>query len=241
MGTRAHFGRRGGRRAVSDPEFRRQGLVAGAAAAVSMAIAACAAALARHTAGHDWYAAYRITVADLMIGAGFDKDVQVEYRNADGVVETVSRSRLSFDLDARWAREDILEAAWQGAALGGLCGLGGALLCLVLMWRSVNDAWAGRRGFEPAPAHRPRPHAGDRSASAPERPMSAPSAARLASLSSPSATTAPASKDRQPMSELPRPAEPDPAVMQQDESGIGKDDEAPAGRERRKRDYGRWV
>ena len=235
MGTRAHFGRRGGRRAVSDPEFRRQGLVAGAAGAVSMAIVACAAALARHTAGHDWYAAYRITVADLMIGAGFDKDVQVEYRNADGVVETVSRSRLSFDLDARWAREDILEAAWQGAALGGLCGLGGALLCLVLMWRSVNDAWAGRRGFEPAPAHRPRPHAGDRSASAPERSMSV-----SAPLPATAATSC-APAGRQPVSEPARPAKPEPAVMQQDESGIGKNDEAPARSERRKRDYGRWV
>ena len=79
--------------------------------------------------------------------------------------------------------------------------------------------------------------------------MSAPSAARLASLSSPSATTAPASKDRQPMSESARPAKPDPAVMQQDASGIGqqdvsgigKNDEAPARSERRKRDYGRWV
>ena len=102
MGTRAHFGRRGGWRAVSDPEFRRQAVVAGAAGAVSMAIVACAAALARHTAGHDWYTAYRITVADLMIGAGFDKDVQVEYRNAEGVVETVA---VNEHIRERLARE----------------------------------------------------------------------------------------------------------------------------------------
>ena len=219
MGTRAHFGRRGGWRAVSDPEFRRQAVVAGAAGAVSMAIVACAAALARHTTGHDWYAAYRITVADLMIGAGFDKDVQVEYRNADGVVETVSRSRLTFDLDARWAREDILEAAWQGAALGGLCGLGGALLCLALMWRSVHDRRAGRHESE----------------SAPERSMSV--SAPLPETTVPSCAPA----DRLPVSEPPRPAKPEPAVMQQDGSAIGEDDETPARRERRKRDYGRWV
>ncbi len=42
-----------------------------------MAILACAVALARDTGGHDWYAAYRITVADILIGVGFDEEAPV--------------------------------------------------------------------------------------------------------------------------------------------------------------------
>ncbi len=92
----------------------------------------------RHT-GHDWYAAARITVADLLIGTGFDADAPIEYRNADGVVETISRYGLTVTFEARWAREDILEAAWDGATLGALSGFGGAMLCFVLLWRFMSD------------------------------------------------------------------------------------------------------
>ncbi len=50
-----------------------------------------------------------------MIGVGFDEDALVEYRNADGMVETVSRFGLPHTFEARWARKDILETAWNGA------------------------------------------------------------------------------------------------------------------------------
>ena len=56
-----------------------------------------------------------------------------------GWLETVSRYALTFDLKARWAREDILAAAWQGAMLGALSGFGGAMLCLVLGWRASGE------------------------------------------------------------------------------------------------------
>ena len=87
-----------------------------------MAILACAIVLARETTGHDWYAAAKLTVVDMMIGVGFDEDAPVEFRNADGVVEMVSRYGLTVTFEARWAREDILEAAWEGATLGGSAG-----------------------------------------------------------------------------------------------------------------------
>ncbi|MDD9992025.1 MAG: hypothetical protein OXP75_09490 [Rhodospirillales bacterium] len=135
MGSRAHRRGRAGWRAAFDPGLWRQGLAAGTAGAVSMAVLGCALALARDTTGHDWYAAARITVADVLIGAGFDGGTPVAYRNADGAVETVSRSALTHRFEARWARLDMLEAAWEGATLGALCGLGGALLCLVLVRR----------------------------------------------------------------------------------------------------------
>ena len=105
---------------MSDPGFWRQAVIAGTVGALSMAILACAILLARDTTGHDWYAAYKLTVADILIAAGFDEDAAVEYRNADDVVETISRYGRSVTLGARWARDDILDAAWDGATLGPL-------------------------------------------------------------------------------------------------------------------------
>ncbi len=142
--------------AIPDSRFWRQALISGTAGAISMAMLACAVVLARDTTGQEWYAASRLTVAELLIAVGFDGNAPVGYRNADGAVETVSRYALTFDLKARWAREDILAAAWDGAMLGALSGLGGALLCLVLVWRSSGERRNWRPAGEPAsPARRP--------------------------------------------------------------------------------------
>ena len=148
-GSRTHRRSRTGWGSVIDPGLWRQGLVAGTLGAVLMALLSCAVALARDTTGHDWYAAYRITVADILIGVGFDGDTPVEYRNADGAVESVSRFGLTHGFEARWARKDILETAWKGATLGALSGFGGALLCLVLVWRSMSERRGRRTGKEP--------------------------------------------------------------------------------------------
>ncbi len=133
----------------------RQAFIACATGAVSMAMLACAVVLARDTTGQEWYAASRLTVAELLIAVGFDENAPVEYSDADGTVETVSRYALTFDLKARWAREDILAAAWDGAMLGALSGFGGALLCLVLVWRTSGERRSWRPAGEPAsPARR---------------------------------------------------------------------------------------
>ena len=91
-----------------EPQLWRQALIAGTAGAVSMAVLACIVALARDTMGHDWYAAARLTGGDLLIAAGFDENAPIEYRNADGTVEADSRYGLTVNLEAWWAREDIL-------------------------------------------------------------------------------------------------------------------------------------
>ena len=116
LGNRAHHGPGDGWRSVFDPELWWQGLVIGTMGAVSMALLACTVALACDTTGHDWYAAAKLTVADLMIGVGFDEDEHVEFRNADGGVETVTRSGLTDRYRVRWAREDILKSAWDPRA-----------------------------------------------------------------------------------------------------------------------------
>ena len=76
-----------------------------------MALLPCAVALARDATGDDWYEAIRITVAEFMLGVGFDEDAPVEHRNEDGAVESVSRFGPTRTFEARWARKDILEAA----------------------------------------------------------------------------------------------------------------------------------
>ena len=240
---RAHHGPRTGSRSVFAPEPWRQTLLACTAGAVSMAILACAVALARDTTGHDWYSAYRITVADLMIGAGFDEDAPVEFHRADGTVETISRFLLGHDFDARWARDRILEAAWQGATLGGLSGFGGALLCLVLVWRSMHEPQAGRREYEPAP---PRiPEARDGLAQPAERSMRGPARTMPETLPPSHATAAPAHRSaakRPPVSDAPLTARAEPGDTAPARSESSKDNRAkPARRERRNRDHGRWV
>ena len=80
MRNRTHHGPGTGGRSVFDRELWRQGLVAGTTGVVSMVLLACAVALARDTTRHDWYAAAKLAVADLMIGAGFDEEAPVEYR-----------------------------------------------------------------------------------------------------------------------------------------------------------------
>ena len=223
MRNRTHHGPDAGWRFVFDRDLWRQGLAIGTLGAVSMALFACAVALARDTTGHDWYAAAKLTVAELMIGAGFDKNEPIEFRNENGVVETVARSGLSYRYRVLWARGHILKTAWDGATLGGLSGLGGALLCFVLIRWSMDD----RRGRRPASEPARRREAREPLASPQERPMSAP-------------THAPT--DRPPASPPPLPAKPEPTAARQVKPKAGKDDRtAPARRQRRKRDHGRWV
>ena len=198
--------------------------------AASMAILACAVALARDTTGHDWCAAVRITTADLLIAVGFDEDAPVEYRRTDGSVETVSRFDLTVTLEALWAREDILATAWDGATLGALSGLGGALLCLAQIWGRRDERRTRRPAYEQAIVQ--KPEAQEQLSLSRERLASAPT-----SLAPGFASVAPS-----PEPAVLRPEQPDTKSAGCNETANGKNgDSAPVRHTRPKRDYGRWL
>ncbi len=116
----------------------------------ALTVAVPAVALIRNTTAHDWYAARKVTVADVMIGAGFDRFAQSEYRTADGVTGMVTRYDIFFNGEALWARARILDTIAGNAMLGAGAGFGGAILFLAGFW----SAGRSRRGRAEAPAAR---------------------------------------------------------------------------------------
>ena len=229
----------------------------------SIALLACIVALVRDTTGHDWYAAGKLTLAELLIEFDFDHRASVEYRTRNGAVLTLSRFDLQFSGEALYARHHIFRAAGNAIELGAWCGLGGALLCLALIRRPKDERRVQRTSFEPD--HVQRPEARERFAPPPARP---------GFVALPPAKPVPvrASEDRSPLSNAPRPPKPEPAGERRGQAGVGNDDArdprsppkdgaardpgkppstgTDAGRQgdqaqpspaRRKRKYGRWI
>ena len=61
-------------------------------AAAFMWALAFAVTLARDTTEHDWYAAGKLILTELVTGLGFDDRAPVEYRTRDGAVVTLTAS-----------------------------------------------------------------------------------------------------------------------------------------------------
>ena len=133
-------------------------LVAAGICAAVMAVLVAGIALAFATTGHDWYAAWKFTLVETMLGVGFDDYGLVEYRTADGETVTVERYSLAYVMDEAWlARRQIFSLAADRAVLGACAGL-----ALFGMWMAVRMALrlrrleSGRgRVVEPAPRVRP--------------------------------------------------------------------------------------
>ena len=111
-------------------------LVAAATFSFGMAALVACIALALGTTGHDWHAAWKLTLTDAMLGVGIDSQGPVEYRKADGETVTVARYRLAYIMDEAWlARRKMLLLAADRAVLGAWTGL--ALFAMWVIARAV--------------------------------------------------------------------------------------------------------
>ena len=112
-----------------------------------MAVLVAGIALALGTTGHDWHAAWKMTLTEAMLGVGFDLWAPVEYRTADGETVTVTRYRLARLTSEPWhARRKLLSMAADRAVLGACTGL-----ALLAIWAAMLAAPRLRR---PSGRHR---------------------------------------------------------------------------------------
>ena len=143
---------------MPDPDKWLLPLVAAGICAAVMAVLVAGIALALGTTGHDWYAAWKFTLVEAMLGVGFDDYGLVEYRTANGETLNVARYRLAYVMPEAWlARRQMFSLAADRALLGACIGL-----ALFGMWLVVRMALRLRqlesgRGtvVEPAPRFRP--------------------------------------------------------------------------------------
>ena len=153
MRSSSGYGDRTAWRAVFDPDAWIRMLLVVTVGVVFLSALACAVALVRDTTGHDWYAIGKLTLAELMIGIGFDEGAQTEYRTSRDEVLSLTRGDLTYNGNALVARNQVLRTARKGAELGACCGFGGALLCLAVFGR--QDRRQTPRPAPEPPAQRP--------------------------------------------------------------------------------------
>lgn len=140
---------RTGRRAVLDPGAWLRALLLTAVFVVSLSALACAVGLARDTTGHDWGATGKLFWAETLLTLGFDPREQVAYRTREGEEVTIARGDLAFSGEALLARGHLLRTAKRAAWIGAWCGLGGGLLCLILIRLLEHELGERRTSREP--------------------------------------------------------------------------------------------
>ena len=115
-----------------------------AAGAVAMAVLLPCLALVRDTTAHDWYAARELTVAQVMLGVGFDPYKAMVYRTPDGATMRIHRFAFVVYGEPIRARALILTTAGDHAVLVAIAGAIGAALCVVVL---VGARRSRRRRF----------------------------------------------------------------------------------------------
>ena len=212
MVIRTREGNRTGWRAVLDPGAWLRSLLLTAVFVVSASALACAVGLARDTTGHDWGASGKLYWAEILLALGFDARTQVRYRTREGKELTLARGDLALSGEALLARDHLLRTAKRAAWIGAWCGIGAALLCLLLLRLQEDE-----RG-ERCTSRKPPPKKPDSGGSTP---------------------VAPAPVRTSPGPDAPRPGKPRPADAERGKAAPGGEDaRAP---ERRARDYERWI
>ena len=175
MGIHSRDRNRTGWRVVLDPGAWLRSLLLTAIFVVFLSALACGVGLARDTTGHDWYAAGKLSWAEILLTLSFDPRVPVRYRTREGEEVTLTRGDLWFSGEALLARGHLLRTAKRAAWLGAWCGLGAALLCLALLRRQADERGERRTPQEPP---RARPDSGSPTPAAPVRTPAGPDAPR---------------------------------------------------------------
>ena len=192
-----------GWRAVLNPGAWLRSLLLAAVFVVFLSALACVVGLASDTTGHDWGATSKLFGAEILLALNFDPRVPVRYRTREGKEVTIARGDLIFNGEALLARDHLLRTAKRAAWIGAWCGLGAALMCLVLVRWLENELGERRTPQEP---HR--------------RPVSgSPTPAATAPVRAPA--------ERPPGPDAPRPRKQQPAATDRE-----NDEPAPARRER---------
>ena len=109
----------------------------------AMTLAVPVILLARGTAGHDWYAATKLTAVEIALAVGFSEYTAVAYRRKRGDTWNISRAVfVEFGPPVR-ARQRILAAIGDGVMLGA--GVSGTVFCLMLLG-AAGHVRRGRTG-----------------------------------------------------------------------------------------------
>lgn len=89
--------------------------------------------LALNTTGYDWHATGKLIWAKILLGLNFDHHAQIRCRTREDTEATLARGDLTYSGEVLLARDRLLRTAKQAAEIGVWCGLGGVLLCLILL------------------------------------------------------------------------------------------------------------
>lgn len=124
------------------------------AGALLMAAMLPGLALVRDTAGHDWYAAGKVTLADAAVASRLDRDAPVQYRTREGETETLTRHGMRFVGEALRARSLLVSTFLSHAVLGIPAG---AVLALFfeIVWTNRRAGEAHVGDIRPTPEREP--------------------------------------------------------------------------------------
>ena len=111
-------------------------------------------ALMRDTAGHDWYAAGKVTLADAAVASRLDRDAPVQYRTREGEARSLTRYSMTFVGEALVARSRIVSTFLSHAVLGIPAG---AVLALFfeIVWTNRRAGEAHVEDIRPTPEREP--------------------------------------------------------------------------------------
>ncbi len=100
--------------AVFDPRFWFQVVLSAVVGAFLMALVLPGLAPVRDTAGHDRYAAGKVTAVQAVIASGFDRDVAMQCRSREREIEALTRYSIADGFEVLGARAGAMTTPRDG-------------------------------------------------------------------------------------------------------------------------------